>query len=150
MSPEFQQAIESLQPTFERLMEAAPYARGGALPKKGVYLFSENGTALYVGRSNNIPQRRRQHTLRCSQPNQAALAKLLARDETKRPVDYRKGAHARLLEDQEFMEAFRKAKERVREMEFRAVEECDQTGQALLEVYCAITLGTPHNDFRNH
>lgn len=150
MSPEFRQAIEALYPTFERLMKSAPYARGGALPKRGVYLFSENGTPLYVGRSNNIPQRRRQHTLPCSQINQAALATLLARDETKRPVDYRKGARARLLENQEFMDAFRKAKERVGAMEFRAVEECDQTRQALLQVYCAITLRTPLNDFGTH
>jgi hypothetical protein len=150
MSPEFQEAVESLHPKFERLIESAPYARGGLLPKQGVYLFCENGKALYVGRSNNIPQRRRQHTLPSSQTNQAALATLIARDETKRPVDYHKGARGRLLADFAFMGAFGRAKERVRAMEFRAVEERDQTRQALLEVYCAITLKTPHNDFGTH
>jgi hypothetical protein len=92
MSPEFQEAVESLHPKFERLIESARYAKGGPLPKQGVYLFCENGKALYVGRSNNIPQRRRQHTLPSSQTNQAALATLIARDETKRSVDYHKGA----------------------------------------------------------
>ncbi len=48
------------------------------------------------------------------------------------------------------MNAFNAAKKRVRAMEFRAVEESDQTKQALLEVYCAITLKTPHNDFGTH
>ena len=48
------------------------------------------------------------------------------------------------------MEAFEKAKERVRKMDFRAVAESDQTTQALLEIYCAITLKTPHNDFGTH
>jgi hypothetical protein len=48
------------------------------------------------------------------------------------------------------MDAFRRAKERVQRMEFRAVAESDQTRQALLEVYCAITLKTPHNDFNTH
>ncbi|MGJ0424533.1 hypothetical protein [Methylocystis sp.] len=150
MSPEFQQAVESLHAKFEHLIESAPHEKGAALPQKGVYLFSENGRAFYVGRSNNIPQRRRQHTLRCSQTNQAALAALMARAETKRKVDYRKGARERLLQDQEFMDAFRRAKERVRAMEFRAVAEPDQTRQALLEIYCAITLKTPHNDFGVH
>lgn len=48
------------------------------------------------------------------------------------------------------MSAFKRAKERVRAMEFRAVEESDQTRQALLEVYCAIALKTPYNDFGTH
>jgi hypothetical protein len=74
----------------------------------------------------------------------------MARTETNRKVDYRKGARERLLNDQEFVNSFRRAKERVRAMEFRAVEETDQTKQALLEIYCAITLKTPHNDFGVH
>ena len=45
---------------------------------------------------------------------------------------------------------FETAKARVRAMEFRAVEERDQTRQALLEIYCAIALQTPYNNFGNH
>ncbi|MGD0642552.1 MAG: hypothetical protein ABSC22_17555 [Roseiarcus sp.] len=150
MSPEFRQAVEALHIKFEHLIAAAPYAEGASLPKEGVYLFSENGAPFYVGRSNNIPQRRRQHTLRSSQTNQAALAMLIAREATKRAVDYHKGARVRLLADRTFMDVFEKAKERVRKMEFRAVAESDQTKQALLEIYCAITLKTPHNDFGTH
>jgi hypothetical protein len=150
MNTHFRKTVESLHPTFELLMEANPYAIGATLPKQGVYLFSENGKALYVGRSNNISQRRKQHTGRSAQTNQAALATLIARDETKRRIDYRKGARQRLLADLEFMEAFEKAKDRVRMMDFRAVGERDQTRQALLEVYCAIALETPYNDFGTH
>ena len=35
-------------------------------------------------------------------------------------------------------------------MEFRAVEESDPIRQALLEMYCAITLETAYNDFDVH
>lgn len=150
MSPEFRRAVESLHSKFELLVGATAHARGNPIPKQGVYLFCENGKSLYVGRSNNIPQRYGQHTRPGSQTNQAALAALIARQETGRPVDYHKGARARLLADIKFMDAFREAKNRVRAMDFRAVEESDQTRQALLEVYCAITLGTPHNDFGTH
>jgi hypothetical protein len=150
VSPEFQQAVEALHAKFEHLIGAAPYAEGQSLPRQGVYFFSENGAPFYVGRSNNIPQRRRQHTQQSSQTNQAALAMLIAREETKRAVDYHKGARARLLADHIFMDAFRRAKERVQKMEFRAVAESDQTRQTLLEIYCAITLKTPHNDFGTH
>ena len=150
MSPEFRQAVEALHTKFEHLIAAAPYAEGVSLPKQGVYLFSENRAPFYIGRSNNIPQRRRQHTLRSSRTNQAALAMLIAREETKCAVDYLKGARVRLLADRMFMDVFEKAKERVQKMEFRAVAESDQTKQALLEIYCAITLRTPHNDFGTH
>jgi GIY-YIG catalytic domain len=150
MNPEFREAVEALHAKFDLLVAAVPYANGATLPEKGVYLFCEGGKALYVGRSNNIPQRRRQHTALSSQTNQAALATLIARQETNRPVDYRKGARERLRADAEFMGAFIRAKNRVRAMEFRAVEESDQIRQALLEVYCALSLKTPHNDFGTH
>ena len=150
MSPEFLQAIEALHGKFEQLIAVVPYAEGATLPKQGVYLLSENGAPFYVGRSNNIPQRRRQHTLPGSRTNQAALAMLIAREETKRSIDYRKGARAKLLADSMFMSVFEKAKERVRKMEFRAVAESDQTRQALLEIYCAVTLRTSHNDLGTH
>jgi hypothetical protein len=127
MTPEFRQAVEALHTKFEHLIAAVPYAEGASLPKEGVYLFSENGAPFYVGRSNNIPNRRRQHTLRSSQTNQAALAMLIARKTTNRAVDYHKGARVRLLGDRMFMDAFEEAKERVRKMEFRAVAESDQT-----------------------
>ena len=49
-----------------------------------------------------------------------------------------------------FAAAFKSAKERIRSMNVRFVEENDSVGQYLLEVYVAIVLGTPHNDFDNH
>lgn len=150
MNQTFREAVESLDSKFESLIAAAPYSGNAQLPTQGVYLFCEDGKPLYVGRSNNIPQRRRNHTQLNSATNQAALAALIARKETNRRVDYRKGARERLLADEEFMSAFKRAKERVRAMEFRAVEESDQTRQALLEVYCAIALKTPYNDFGTH
>jgi hypothetical protein len=36
----------------------------------------------------------------------------------------------------EFIAAFKTAKDRIRAMEFRFVEETDQNAQALLEIYC--------------
>ncbi len=50
----------------------------------------------------------------------------------------------------DFAAAFIAAKERIRRMEYRYVEEGDQSRQALLEIYCAVVLGTPYNDFDTH
>ena len=45
-------------------------------------------------------------------------------------------------------EEFEKAKERIRTMSVRWVEEPDADCRYLLEFYAAKELGTPHNDFR--
>lgn len=150
MDRRFQEAVDSLHPKFERLVGGPPFSSGDTLPLQGVYLFSENGRPLYVGRSNYIRRRFGHHTRQSSPTNQAALATLIARQQTGIAVDYLPGARARLLANADFMDAFTEAKKRVRKMEFRAVEEADQTRQALLEIYCAVALGTPFNDFATH
>lgn len=52
--------------------------------------------------------------------------------------------------DPAFAAAFVAAKERIRAMEYRYVEETDQSCQPLLEIYCAVVLVTPYNDFGTH
>ena len=50
----------------------------------------------------------------------------------------------------DFAAAIQEAKARIRAMEYRYVEETDQIRQALLEIYCAVALDTPYNDFGTH
>jgi hypothetical protein len=54
------------------------------------------------------------------------------------------------MHDPIFAEAFSRAKDRIRRMDYRYVEETDQNRQSLLEIYCAIVLETPYNDFGTH
>jgi predicted GIY-YIG superfamily endonuclease len=153
MDPKFREAVESLHPQLERLRASAPHSgRASQLPKQGVYLFSEHGKHLYVGRSNNIPRRFADHRVNSPKLNKAAFARLIACRELGIVADYRAGAntHKNLPNNPKFAEAFRKTKERIRAMEFRAVEEADQTRQALLEIYCAVALNACYNDFRTH
>ena len=83
----------------------------------------------------------------------AAFAFRLAREATgsTKPT-YKKGEGSRngLMEVPAFVIAFTSAKQRIREMDLRFVEENDPIRQTLLEVYVAIVLGTPYNDFDNH
>jgi hypothetical protein len=60
------------------------------------------------------------------------------------------GSRAELLRNAAFADAFVEAKRRVAMMDLRFVEEPDSTRQALLEIYAATVLKTPHNDFENH
>jgi hypothetical protein len=144
VDPKFAAVVESLQPALDRLKSMQPLVSPLPIRVRGVYLFSEGGRHLYVGRSNNIGQRLRQHRQPSSQHNQAVFAFKLAREKTGKVVaSYRVGPNGRagLIGDPEFSEAFNRAKARVRAMEVRYVEEDDQTRQALLELYCAIALG---------
>ena len=67
-------------------------------------------------------------------------------------ASYKVGDDSRvgLMLDATFSAAFTAAKERIRAMDYRYVEETDQNRQALLEIYCAVVLSTPYNDFGTH
>ncbi len=155
MDKKFAEVTESLHESFKKLVAMPPISGAkitGRLPRRGVYLFSEAGHHLYVGRSNNIRNRYAAHTLPSSKQYSAAFAMILARKETGRKASYRQGPDTRkeLMNDVDFCEVFERQKARVRAMDFRCVEEIRPVQQTLLEVYCAIVLGTPFNDFDNH
>jgi hypothetical protein len=156
MDPRFARVIDQLHPAFERLLAIPPTCHGRLLPNmptQGVYLFSEGDRHLYAGRSNHLRNRVGQHCRAGSQHNQAVFAFRLARETTGMLMPaYAPGAGSRknLAVDPVFAEAFTAAKARVRVMDYRCVEETDQTRQALLELYCAIALSCPYNDFNTH
>lgn len=155
MHPRFQAATEALHGKFEALQAGRAYIYG-QLPTRmavcGVYLFSEDGRPLYIGRSNRLRERNFLHCRPGSQQNQASFAFKMAREAIGAPkASYAKGGSRKALAaTPDFQAAFAIAKERVRRMDYRFVEETDQTCQALLEAYCAIVLQTPYNDFDTH
>lgn len=155
MNETFRKHAESLHPTFERLISMSPVKIATLTkrpPAKCIYLFSENGRHLYVGRTRKFRQRLRQHSIPAAQHNQAVFAFKLAREATGRTeaAYSKKGSRAELQNDPQFAEAFTLAKARIRSMELRFVEESDPLRQALLEIYVAVALGTPYNDFETH
>jgi GIY-YIG catalytic domain len=146
---EFAKLTESLMPMCEAL-GAMPSVRGipGKEKIKGVYLFSEEGRHLYIGRSNDIRRRYKQHFSPGSRINDAPFAVLLAREATGISRVY-SGEYVRkkLALNETFVAAFSEAKARISRMEFRFVQEHDPIRQTLLEVYCAVVLATPYNKF---
>jgi predicted GIY-YIG superfamily endonuclease len=155
MNEQFRQYVESLPLLLERLLACEPF-RFCALPKGisggGVYLFSEDAQHLYAGRTNGIRKRLQQHCRIGSDHNSAAFAFILAR-ETRNVVKatYKiEGSRKKLSQDPEFSRAFTEAKERLRMMDIRFVEESHPLRQALLEMYVAVALRTKYNNFDNH
>lgn len=156
MDERFIAHVEALRPAIEKLLRMQPANRGSlplSMPGAGVYLLSERGRHLYVGRSNNIRGRLARHCRPGATHRMAAFAFRLAREDTcNLRASYRRddGSREALMQDATFAAAFKASKVRIGRMEIRFVEEADPTRQALLEIYVAVVLQTPYNDFDNH
>lgn len=156
MNETFRQHVEALHPAYERLIASIPFKfadlAGQSIPECGVYLLSEGERHLYVGRSDNIRKRLQNHCRAGATYLQAAFAFRLAREScgvpkaTYKPV----GSRADLMTQEPFRLSFDEQKARLRAMDIRTVAEADGNRQALLEMYVAIVLATPYNDFNNH
>ncbi|MCE0559357.1 GIY-YIG nuclease family protein [Motilimonas sp. E26] len=122
------------------------------MPLSGIYLFSENGDHLYVGRTNTIRKRLQNHCRPSSGHNSATFAFRLTRAITgiTQATYVAEGSRSSLEKHPKFGPEFIRQKQRVREMQVRFVSEPDPMRQALLEMYVSVSLGTPHNDFDNH
>lgn len=155
MKSKFNQIIVGVERKYDDLVKSTPFA-WNTVPKKfdcgaGIYLFSENGKPLYVGRTNNLKRRLRNHTR--PSHNMATFAFLLARHATARLSASYKPSGSRkdlLRNDATFRKAFDDARERIKKMDVRFVEESDPVGQALLEIYAAYVSRAKHNDFDAH
>lgn len=139
---------------LHKMLLASPKHTVSRLPKQmpgpGIYLFSDKGRVLYVGRTNNLRQRLLGHTR--SNHFQATFAFLLTRRRTGRTkaTYQKKGSRADLLNDPTFGTVFARARHQIRKMDVRFVEVKDPTKQALLEIYSAFKTRAQHNNFDNH
>src|SRR5260370_9529441 len=73
MHESFKHYVETLHPSFERLVNMPPFkiaALPKPLPEKRVYLFGEGENYLYVGRTRRLRNRLRQHSIAGAQHNQ--------------------------------------------------------------------------------
>jgi hypothetical protein len=157
MHESFRHYAEALDPLFQRLIQMRPITIASLpedAPSRCIYLFSEAGKHLYVGRTHRQSLRKRlsQHSNPSAQQNQAVFAFKLAREMTGRlrPSYTNKDSRKMLEADTDFNAAFLQAKGRVRKMELRYVEEADPLKQTLLEIYVGVVLKTPYNDFDTH
>lgn len=155
MDKRFADLVAELDPAYRRLLAMAPrkpleLPRG--VPQAGIYLLSESRRHLYVGRSNRIRERLSNHCRESATHRTAAFAFRLAREATGHTrATYRpQGSRADLMRNPAFAKAFEAAKARIRAMDVRFVEETDPTRQCVLEVYVAVVLQTPYNNFDTH
>ena len=150
----FQKYVDKLEPVTQALLKSRSWMiREGLppnVPKAGVYLFSDGSKPLYVGRSYNIRRRMGLHTRPSAAHNQATFAFRLTKERLGigKPSYQTKGSRPDLAASPRFAHAFRKSKDTIRSLNVRFIEENDAVMQALLEIYIAVTLGTPYNEFK--
>ncbi|WP_222006947.1 GIY-YIG nuclease family protein [Rhizobium laguerreae] len=100
MHERFRAFTEDLHPKFEALMAQEPVVTGILPPEftgSGIYMFSEVGESLYVGRTRDVRKRYRQHIRRSSGHNSAPFAFKLARYATGRVKAYYRPGRAPAL-----------------------------------------------------
>ncbi len=150
---EFTQAITDVEERCRTLIGSEKYSMSNLpkqMPSAGIYTLSEKGSTLYVGRTDNLRRRLKEHTYRDGK--KAAFAVLLARELTgKKKATYRKEDSLKdLLNQKGFQNAFNIARERIQGMEVQFIEEPDSIRQALLEICVSVRTNAKYSRFDNH
>ena len=151
INPDFQKIIDQMEPLLQELLNSSPHTIENGLrnlPRKGVYAFYENGEAIYVGRSNRIRDRIREHGAESSRHESATFAYKLMLEEVGEQGGHSSQLSRHDLQNQ-YEDKYRGQRKRIREMEVRTVAIEDQRVQAVLEIYAILALGTTkYNSFQ--
>jgi hypothetical protein len=153
VNDKFMELVDRLPSLLERLINSPlkPWSNLGSLPKKGIYVFYEDGNPLYVGRSKRMKDRIQEHGRQSSTHNSAPFAFNLAKkDAEEKGINVSKSRNE-LEKDSTFANLFSKAKEKVSRLSVRVIEIDDPIIQTLFEVYASIALKTTkYNVFDTH
>ena len=121
------------------------------VPQKGVYVFFESNKPIYVGRSNRLKERLKEHSQKSSDHYSATLAFRIAKQNASDLQNKeRKLTNAQLMENSDFLKEFTAAKDRIYKAKIRFIKIEDQIEQAMFELYASLALGTELNDFNTH
>lgn len=152
MNDDFKRMVDQLPVLFERLVTSSiiPWNDLGKIPRKGIYVFYENGYPIYVGRTNRMKERIKEHGRRSSTQNSAPFAFNLAKKAAAEKGINTNNSRVELERDSTFAELFSQAKERVSRMSIHVIEISDPIMQTIFEVYASMELKTEFNDFDTH
>ena len=152
MVPEFKGIVEDMPRLLQELKGSSPFhiQQGKDLPPKGIYVLYEHEQPIYVGRSNNIKNRLRQHRIPSSTHNSAPFAFNLAKEHYGQARGI-KMSRVEMGKDPMFQKLFLEAKARVSAMQVGVIGIEEPEKQAIFEIYAALALRTQrYNSFDNH
>ncbi len=121
------------------------------VPQRGIYVFFEDNDPIYVGRSNRLKERLKEHSQRGSDHYSATLAFRIAKQNMSiLQKKERKQTNEQLMKNRDFVAEFEAAKGQIARAKIRFIEIEDQIEQAMFEIYASLALGTKLNDFSTH
>jgi hypothetical protein len=157
---------ERMAEVLDALLNSPVYGRGvkgrdKAPRTHGVYLFSESGEHLYVGRTGRTERsvkagkqsasgfraRLAGHSAPGAGLSSASFALRLAMGMAANERLDVPAKRSDRLDNERFAQLFTEAKERITAMDFRVVEIEDNRESAVFEVYAAFVLATSYNSF---
>ena len=152
MNDQFKSIVEQMPALFEDLVRSPirPWSDLGRVPLKGIYVFYENENPIYVGRTNRMKDRIKEHGRPSSTHNSAPFAFNLAKKSAVEKGMNLNKSRQELERDPIFGKLFSEAKDRVSKMSLRVIEIGDPVIQTIFEVYASMGLRAEFNDFDTH
>ena len=155
MNERFKKLVAKMPLRLQSLLEQPPVTIDDIgiteVPQKGVYVLFEGNKPIYVGRSNRLKQRIKEHSQTSSDQYSATLAFRIAKQEYfNSQKEERRQTNEQLMKNSIFREKFEAAKGRIAKTRIRFTEIEDQVEQAMFEIYAALVLDTELNDFGTH
>lgn len=151
MNEKFKEIIDTFPQKMKVLNNSSFITKSdlSSVPKKGIYVFYEEGKPVYVGRSERMRSRLREHSQQSSGHTSATFAFNIAKENARKSgIDINK-RRIELERDPEFSLLYRNAKERVAKMKIKVIGMDDPIEQTLFEVYASLELGTD-NEWGTH
>jgi hypothetical protein len=155
MGEDILQVDNKMHELMKNLLNAPLLSRDNLkdIPSKGLYVFYENDTPIYVGISgkNRMKKRIMGHGRKSGVHNSATFAFNIAKKDAEKIGLNIKEKRKILQKIPEFADLYTQAKERVSKMKVRVVEINDPNFRALFEIYAALVLNTTeYNSFETH
>ena len=148
MNEKFKESADRMLLRLQSLLEQPPISIDDIgitqVPQKGVYVFFEGNKPIYVGRSNRLKKRIKEHI--SSDHYSATLALKIAKQNTS-SLQKKEGklTNKQLMKDGDFVKEFEAAKNRIARTKIRFIKIEDQAEQAMFEIYAAFVLDTELN-----
>jgi len=144
MNAKFEKIINTFPALMEKLNKSHFITREDLkkIPDRGIYVFYDGKKPIYVGRSERLKSRLREHSNQSSSQTSATFAFNLAKSRAKKlGIDITRNRKI-LEQDPHFLPIYKEEKTRVSKMKIKVIRINRQIKQTIFEVYASIELQT--------
>ncbi|UWR91080.1 GIY-YIG nuclease family protein [Phaeobacter inhibens] len=152
-SADFDTFCDKAKSNFDLLKQQRIFsmsARPAGLKISAIYVFYENNTPVYVGRTNNLAQRLRAHVTASHNSSSFALKRTRKRHQEISKATYKTTlSRSQITAHEVYGATFRDEIDSIKGMDFRFLEIKSHIEQYLTELYVTMALGLDTDGFDN-